>query len=107
MDAALLGHPYAKSALDVACWDVFGQACGRPLCDLLGGRKQERFPLYAAVPLGPPEAMAAFVAARRAEGIHRFQLKLGGAPLEDAARAYEQVARGSSSKVVLVPRGGV
>jgi len=28
-------------------------------------------------------------------------------PLEDAARAYEQVARGSSSKVVLVPRGGV
>ena len=28
-------------------------------------------------------------------------------PLEDAARAYEQVARGSASKVVLVPRGGV
>jgi L-alanine-DL-glutamate epimerase-like enolase superfamily enzyme len=87
MDAALLGHPYAKSALDVACWDVFARACGRPLCELLGGRKQERFPLYVAVPLGPPEAMAAFVQARRAEGVHRFQLKLGGAPLEDAARA--------------------
>ena len=28
-------------------------------------------------------------------------------PLEDAARAYEQVARGSPSKVVLVPRSGV
>ena len=28
-------------------------------------------------------------------------------PLEDAARAYEQVARGSASKVVLVPRRGV
>jgi cis-L-3-hydroxyproline dehydratase len=87
MDAALLGHPYAKSALDVACWDVFGRACGRPLCELLGGRRLERFPLYVAVPLGPPEEMAAFVSARREEGVHRFQLKLGGAPLEDAARA--------------------
>jgi NADPH:quinone reductase-like Zn-dependent oxidoreductase len=28
-------------------------------------------------------------------------------PLADAARAYEQVARGSASKVVLVPRSGV
>jgi NADPH:quinone reductase-like Zn-dependent oxidoreductase len=28
-------------------------------------------------------------------------------PLEDAARAYEQVARGSASKVILVPRGSV
>ncbi len=33
--------------------------------------------------------------------------RLDPLPLEDAARAYEQVARGSPSKVVLVPRGGV
>ena len=49
-------------------------------------RAQERFPLYFAVPLGPAEAMVAYVAARRAEGIHRFQLKLGADPHEDAAR---------------------
>jgi len=24
MDAALKGHPYVKSALDMACWDIFG-----------------------------------------------------------------------------------
>jgi L-alanine-DL-glutamate epimerase-like enolase superfamily enzyme len=100
MDAALLGHPYAKSALDVACWDVFGQACGRPLCDLLGGRRQPRFPLYVAVPLGPPEAMAAFVRARRAEGVHRFQLKLGGDPLEDAARARAVVEATGDEDIV-------
>src|SRR3954468_1406147 len=25
LDAALLGHAYAKSAIDVACWDLFGK----------------------------------------------------------------------------------
>src|SRR6204780_5543826 len=25
MDAALRGHPYVKSALDMACWDILGK----------------------------------------------------------------------------------
>ena len=28
MDAALMGHEYAKSPLDIACWDVTGRALG-------------------------------------------------------------------------------
>ena len=35
MDSALLGHPYVKSAIDMACWDLLGKSCGRPVCDLL------------------------------------------------------------------------
>ena len=27
MDYNLKGHAYVKSALDVACWDVFGKVC--------------------------------------------------------------------------------
>src|SRR6185312_3542555 len=38
MDAALKGHPYVKSGIDVACWDILGQAAGLPVCVLLGGR---------------------------------------------------------------------
>ena len=30
MDASLLGHPYAKSPLDMACWDLLGQEAGLP-----------------------------------------------------------------------------
>jgi cis-L-3-hydroxyproline dehydratase len=26
MDSALRGHPYVKSAIDVACWDILGKA---------------------------------------------------------------------------------
>ena len=74
MDRALMGHEYAKSPVDVACWDVLGKATGLSAATLLGGRRQERFPLYMAVPLGSPEEMTDYVLARRAEGIHRFQL---------------------------------
>ena len=73
MDAALLGHGYAKSPVDMACWDLFGKATGRPVAALLGGRRQAAYPLYIAVPLGAAEEMAAYVQAKRASGIHRFQ----------------------------------
>ena len=86
MDTALLGHAYAKSPVDIACWDLLGQVAGLPVSALLGGVRQERFPLYMAVPLGPAEEMSNFVASRRAEGVHHFQLKIGGDPLKDAAR---------------------
>jgi L-alanine-DL-glutamate epimerase-like enolase superfamily enzyme len=78
MDAALKGHAYVKSAIDMACWDIFGKVTGQPVCVLLGGRYGESFPLYRAISQEAPEAMAAKVAGYRAEGYHRFQLKVGG-----------------------------
>lgn len=86
MDDALLGHQFAKSAVDIACWDLLGKSAGRPVVDLIGGRLHEDFPLYEAVPLGSPESMAEFVSARMAAGITRFQLKVGNAPADDIAR---------------------
>jgi cis-L-3-hydroxyproline dehydratase len=86
MHGALSGHLYAKSALDVACWDAAATTLGRPLCDLLGGRVTEQLPLYKAVPLGPVDEMVAFVEHQRSEGIRRFQLKVGADPREDAKR---------------------
>jgi L-alanine-DL-glutamate epimerase-like enolase superfamily enzyme len=37
MSRALLAGMSAKSAIDVACWDILGKACGMPLSSLLGG----------------------------------------------------------------------
>jgi L-alanine-DL-glutamate epimerase-like enolase superfamily enzyme len=78
MDAALKGHPYVKSALDIACWDILGQVAGLPVCHLLGGRYGDDFPLYRAISQQSPEEMARKVAGYRAEGYTRFQLKVGG-----------------------------
>ena len=89
MDAALMGYSYAKSPIDVACWDLTGKVWGASVADMLGGVRQSKFPLYFAVPLGSPEEMTDYVLARRAEGIHRFQLKIGGDPTLDAIRAKQ------------------
>src|SRR5207247_1330629 len=86
MDAALKGHAYVKSGIDMACWDILGKVTGQPLCILLGGRYGEDFGLYRAISQETPEAMAERVAAYRAEGYRRFQLKVGGDPTEDIER---------------------
>jgi L-alanine-DL-glutamate epimerase-like enolase superfamily enzyme len=86
MDAALKGHPYVKSGIDIACWDILGKATGLPVCTLLGGRYGDRVRLYRAISQEDPEIMAAKVAGYRAEGYTRFQLKVGGDPDVDIAR---------------------
>lgn len=88
MDAALKGHPYVKSGIDIACWDILGQACGMPVCELLGGRYGDDVTLYRAISQESPEEMAANVAGYRAEGYRRFQLKVGGDPDTDIARIF-------------------
>jgi L-alanine-DL-glutamate epimerase-like enolase superfamily enzyme len=92
MDGRLRGHEYAKSALDVACWDAFGRLVGRPVAALLGGMLQAELPLYVAIPLGPAARMAEFVTRERAGGIRNFQLKLGADPTEDAGRVAAVLA---------------
>ena len=86
MDAVLKGHPYVKSGIDIACWDLLGQTASLPVAALLGGRYGDDFPLYRAISQDSPEAMARSVAAYRNEGYRRFQLKVGGAPDVDVAR---------------------
>src|SRR6186997_2731496 len=86
MDAALKGHPYVKSGIDIACWDILGQATGLPVCVLMGGRFGENVRLYRAISQEAPEAMAKRVAGYRAEGYTRFQLKVGGDPDTDIER---------------------
>ena len=88
MDAALKGHAYVKSGIDMACWDILGKATRRPVCVLLGGRYGEDFPLYRAISQESPEAMAGRVAGYRAEGYRRFQLKVGGDPDVDIDRIH-------------------
>lgn len=100
MDELLLGQLAAKSAIDIACWDVGGKSAGLPVSALLGGALASDFPLYEAVPLGPPPEMADFVTARRAEGVNRFQVKVGNDPLEDARRVQACIGAGDEDTVI-------
>lgn len=86
MDAALQGHPYVKSGIDMACWDILGKVAGLPVCTLLGGRSGTDVTLYRAISQESPDAMAGKVKQYRAEGYRRFQLKVGGDPDVDVER---------------------
>lgn len=88
MDAAMKGHPYVKSAIDMACWDILGKVAGLPVCTLLGGRCGADFVLYRAISQESPEAMAGRVSGYRDEGYRRFQLKVGGDPDVDIDRIH-------------------
>jgi L-alanine-DL-glutamate epimerase-like enolase superfamily enzyme len=80
------GHAYAKSVVDIACWDAYGKVVNQPVYTLLGGRCQDSLPLYVAIPLDSTAEMTKHVIARKAEGTSRFQLKVGADPHEDATR---------------------
>ena len=86
MDRAMRGHPYVKSALDIACWDILGKVTNQPASTLLGGRFGENFPLYRAISQDSPDKMADAVSKYRAQGYAKFQLKVGGVPEEDVER---------------------
>ena len=92
MDAALKGHAYVKSGIDMACWDILGKATGQPVCVLMGGRYGEDFGLYRAISQESPEKMAARIAGYRDEGYRRFQLKVGGDPDVDIERIRQTAA---------------
>jgi L-alanine-DL-glutamate epimerase-like enolase superfamily enzyme len=92
MDAVLKGHPYVKSGIDIACWDILGLDTGLPVCELLGGRYGEDVHLYRAISQDDPERMAAKVAEHRAQGYRRFQLKVGGDPDVDIERIFAAAA---------------
>ncbi|HBN75496.1 MAG TPA: mandelate racemase [Planctomycetaceae bacterium] len=86
MDAAFKGHPYVKSGIDIACWDILGKVTNLPVSILMGGRYGESVRLYRAISQLSPDEMAQNVNHYRYEGYTRFQLKVGGDPDTDIER---------------------
>lgn len=107
LDEALRGHPYAKSAIDMAAWDLAARLVGRPLCDLLGGRFGETVPAYRVLPFAEP-AETAELARRYVEaGYRRLQVKIGRDPdLDLASVAAVQEAVGTEFTLYADANGG-
>lgn len=75
--AHLIGHPYAKSALDIAVWDLTGKACGVPVYTLLGGLQTFELPLYHSITCIAPEETARIAVDATRAGMTQIQVKLG------------------------------
>ncbi len=76
-NAYLQGHVYAKSAFDIALWDITGKVAGLPLFSLLGGRQSQDMPVYHSISCIAPDDMARIAREEHATGVNQFQVKLG------------------------------
>lgn len=106
MDAALVGHPHAKTPIDVACWDLFGKAVGMPVCDLLGGSTGVKLPVISSIYAGDPDDMRARVAHYRDRGYLGHSIKIGDDPALDAARIETSLADKRPGEFFLVDANG-
>lgn len=86
MDLLLKGHPYAKSALDMALWDLTGKRSGLSVAAMSGGAEGSTLALYRSIAQQAPDAMAMRAEKYIAEGYRRLQVKVGLDVNEDIAR---------------------
>lgn len=78
MDITLPGHGYAKAALDIACWDIFGKASNLPLWKCLGADAPAPVALNSSISTGTPQEMIAAIHAASAAGYRTHSAKIGG-----------------------------
>ncbi|MBV4477645.1 cis-3-hydroxy-L-proline dehydratase [Pseudomonas botevensis] len=88
MDELLKGHPYVKSAIDMACWDLLGKATEQPVYNLLGGLLQDKVTLFKVISRQSPEAMAAKLGDYQRQGFNQFQMKVGACASQDIERIF-------------------
>ncbi|WP_291655956.1 mandelate racemase/muconate lactonizing enzyme family protein [Bosea sp. (in: a-proteobacteria)] len=93
------------SGIDIALWDILGQATGLSVGRLLGGRYRERVQPYCSLLMEEPEAMRDVVASYRDKGFSAF--KIGWGPfgraldvkLDEAIVRAAREAAGDKSKL--------
>ena len=101
MDLALPGHLYAKSPIDMACWDIAGQEAGRPIADLMGGGSRTPRAIASSVGAKTVEETRAVIDRYRQRGYVAHSVKIGGDVVRDIARVHDVEALRRPGEIVL------
>ena len=92
LDHLVQGHGYAKSPIDIACWDLLGQSCGQPLWMLMGGKLTDGAPMYRVAPQKATDETVAEMQRYREQGYRQFQIKVGSDWSDDIERIHTGVS---------------
>jgi muconate/chloromuconate cycloisomerase len=88
------GNLFARSALEMACFDLLGKALDQPLYNLLGGLVRDRLPLSWSLAIGDPAAEIAEAERLMAQQRHFiFKIKVGEQAPETDVRRVGEIAR--------------
>jgi L-alanine-DL-glutamate epimerase-like enolase superfamily enzyme len=85
MDETIQGNPSAKSAVDMACYDLIGKATGQPVITLLG-REPASLRTDHTISIKPPQKQAEIAEKLVKDQFKILKIKLGGPPEEDVLR---------------------
>ena len=79
---------HAISGIDIALWDILGQATGQPIGRLLGGCYRTRVQPYASLLMQEPEPLAEHLQSVKARGFRAF--KVGWGPFGRGTAAQDE-----------------
>ncbi len=87
MDSAAQDNWFAKSAIEMACWDIIGKNAGKPVYELLGGPVRP-LPIKCRFSMGayPPERVRTTVTMLIERGFTTIKVKVGTNIAEDVER---------------------
>jgi L-alanine-DL-glutamate epimerase-like enolase superfamily enzyme len=89
---------HAISGIDIALWDLLGQATGQPVGRLLGGRYRERVQPYASILMDQPEPLAEHLHQVTDQGFRA--VKIGWGPFgRESAVLDEAIVRAAREAV--------
>lgn len=107
MRRAVAGHPFTKSGLEIALWDILGKAAGLPVYRLLGGAIRQRVPIKMSVSGTTPERAAELARWAVKQGLRALKVKVGIEPEADIARVRAvRAAVGPNFRVGIDANGG-
>lgn len=99
LDLIIAGNYTAKSAFDMALYDISAKAANQPLYAFLGG-KQKTIESDLTIGIDTPENMAKQAIAFVAKGVNIIKIKLGKHPSEDVERIKQiRAAIGHTIKI--------
>lgn len=101
MDLSLPGHLYAKSPVDMACWDIAAQAAGVPIADLMGGGSRTPRPIASSVGAKTIDETREVIDRYRQRGYIAHSVKIGGDVERDVARVRDVEAYRRPNEIVL------
>ena len=90
MEHRLYGNSGAKAAIEMALYDGLGKSLGKPVYELLGGKRRERVAALRYLASGDAETDAQDAARLRAEGYVAYKIKIGAASV---SREIERTRR--------------
>lgn len=84
---------HAISGIDIALWDIFGQATGQPIGRLLGGCYRNRVKAYASILMEMPDLMRERTAHFRAQGFKAIKIGWGPFGRRESRKLDEAIVR--------------